>query len=116
MYKKRKPSFRKCVISSCGTTSININCGRLIKFPSYGTDKFYDWITYTKVQLLEGDHYICSRHFLNKYLGSNGNHLCRNAIPTENLDYVKEPKPLTIRKYDKKTPKQINFGNAIEIG
>lgn len=92
MSKKRKPTFRKCVISSCDTTSFDYDGARLIKFPCYGTDRFYNWLTITKVQLLEGDHYICSRHFLDRYLGSNGNHLCRNAVPTENLDYVKDPR------------------------
>lgn len=99
----RKPSFRKCVIRSCGTTSFDTSGPRLIKFPTYGSERFYNWLTNIKVQLLEGNHYICSRHFLNIYLGSNGNHLCTNAIPTENLDFVKDPKPQVVKTYGRQT-------------
>lgn len=103
MSTNRKPRFRKCVVRSCSTTSFDTNGARLIKFPIYGSERFYNWLTNIKVQLLEGTHYICSRHFLNKYLGSNGNHLCINAVPTENLDYVKDPKPLIIKTYGRQT-------------
>lgn len=116
MSKKRKPTFRKCVISSCDTTSFDYDGARLIKFPCYGTDRFYNWLTITKVQLLEGDHYICSRHFLDRYLGSNGNHLCRNAVPTENLDYVKDPRPLTIRTYTRQRLNQPTVEILDKIG
>lgn len=73
--------FRKCVVDSCNADSSVEPFIKFIKFPDYGTDKFYIWIkSMDKIDLGKGLHYICAKHFTPGCFGEKK--LSRYAVPT----------------------------------
>lgn len=77
----------------CSSTS-NDKDIRMFHFPKYGSDRFYLWLKETHLQLDKKNYFLCSLQFKPHDIGAR---LSKLAVPSQNLGYVKSPRPLLQR-------------------